>query len=253
MDGTDLWAVTIELPRGSRIEYKFEVVAHGGRELVLDPFNPVLARDPFGANSVCQGAGYVRPAMDLPNPAPGPAACRRSQLESNVLSVAIVDFNVYLPARYRENSSYPLLVVHDGDDYMKFADLKTVLDNLIDALEIPAMVVALTQSPDRLKEYSGDERHARFLAGELLPFMQNHYSLIDRPEARGLMGASFGGVASLHTAWRYPQIFGNLFLQSGSFAFSDLGRHQRGPAFDPVVKFMNEFRKTPANQRTGFS
>jgi len=244
LDGTDLWAVTIELPRRSRIEYKFEVVAHGGRQLVLDPFNPVLARDPFGANSVCQGAGYERPQWTLANPAARPGRLQAVQLESHAFGGSR-HFNVYLPARYRENSSYPLLVVHDGDDYMKFADLKTVLDNLIDALEIPAMVVALSQSPDRLKEYSGDERHARFLAEELLPFMQNHYSLIDRPEARGIMGASFGGVASLHTAWRYPQLFGNLFLQSGSFAFTDLGRHQRGPAFDPVVRFMNEFRKNP--------
>jgi len=34
-------------------------------------------------------------------------------------------------------------------------------------------------------------------------------------------------------------------LQSGSFAFSDIGRHKRGPAFDPVVRFMNEFREKP--------
>ena len=35
-------------------------------------------------------------------------------------------------------------------------------------------------------------------------------------------------------------------MQSGSFAFSDLGeRHGRGPAFDPVVRFMNQFRGAP--------
>ena len=47
---------------GSRIEYKFEVIAGGQRQLLVDPLNPVLAHDPFGANSVCQGAGYERPA-----------------------------------------------------------------------------------------------------------------------------------------------------------------------------------------------
>ena len=60
-----------------------------------------------------------------------------------------------------------------------------------------------------------------------------------------LMGASFGGVAALHAAWRFPEHFGSLLLQSGSFAFSDLGRHRRGPVFDPVVRFMNEFREDP--------
>ena len=73
--------------------------------------------------------------------------------------------------------------------------------------------------------------------------MNDAYPLIDAAESRCLMGASFGGVASLHTAWRYPEQFGSLLLQSGSFAFSELGRHQRGPVFDPVVRFMNEFRE----------
>ena len=75
--------------------------------------------------------------------------------------------------------------------------------------------------------------------------MAEHYPLIEEPQARGLIGASFGGVAALHAAWRYPKLYGNLLLQSGSFAFSDIGRHQRGPVFNPVVRFMNEFREQP--------
>jgi enterochelin esterase-like enzyme len=59
------------------------------------------------------------------------------------------------------------------------------------------------------------------------------------------MGASFGGVASLHAAWRRPGHFGKLLLQSGSFAFTDIGEHGRGPLFDPVVRFVNEFRESP--------
>ena len=59
------------------------------------------------------------------------------------------------------------------------------------------------------------------------------------------MGASFGAVASLHAAWRYQGLFGRLLLQSGSFAFSDIGLHKRGPVFDPVAEFMNAFRRDP--------
>jgi enterochelin esterase family protein len=59
------------------------------------------------------------------------------------------------------------------------------------------------------------------------------------------MGASFGAVAALHTAWRRPGMFGRLLLQSGSFAFADIGRHRRGPAFDPVARFVNRFRESP--------
>ena len=52
-------------------------------------------------------------------------------------------------------------------------------------------------------------------------------SLRDDPEDRCLMGASFGAVASLHAAVEQPGIFDRLFLQSGSFAFTDIGPHDR--------------------------
>lgn len=241
---SDLWAATIELPKGSRIEYKFEVIANGSRQLIVDPLNPVLAHDPFGANSVCQGFGYRRPGWTEFNPESRAGSLESMRIESKAFGAAR-DTSVYLPARFRQNRRYPLLIVHDGPDYLNFASLKTVLDNLIHALEIPQMIVALTQSPDRLREYAGDDRHAEFLAMELLPTLSGRYPLIDEPHARGVMGASFGGVASLHAAWRYPEKFGCLLLQSGSYAFSDIGRHRRGPVFDPVVRFMNEFRERP--------
>ena len=125
------------------------------------------------------------------------------------------------------------MIVHDGVDYLRYADLKVVLDNLTHRLEIPPLIAALIQSPDRLKEYGGNDLHARFLVEDLLPVMNDAYPLIDGAASRCVMGASFGGVASLHAAWRYPEHFGSLLLQSGSFAFSDIGRHQRGPVFDP--------------------
>lgn len=241
---TDLWATTIELPKGSRIEYKLEVVRHGNRELILDPLNKVIAHDPFGANSVCQGFGYERPEWATHDAQSRPGTLEGKRIDSQAFKEAR-DIQVYLPATFRRNRRYPLLIVHDGDDYLRYADLKIVLDNLTHRLEIPPMIVALTQSPDRLLEYSGNDKHAQFLADDLLPFMSTEYPLMDSVESRCVMGASFGGVATLHAAWRYPEHFGCLLLQSGSFAFSDLGRHKRGPVFDPVVRFMNEFREQP--------
>ncbi len=242
--GTDLWATTIELPKGSRIEYKFEIVKNGNKELILDPLNAVTAQDPFGSNSVCQGYGYERPEWSVPNPLSREGTLHRKGLFSNAFN-GTREFQVYLPATFRSNRHYPLLVVHDGEDYLHYSDLKAVLDNLTHRLEIPSLVAALIQSPDRLTEYSGNDQHAQFLAEDLLPFMSSEYPLIDHCDSRCLMGASFGGVAALHAAWRKPGCFGNLLLQSGSFAFSDIGRHKRGPVFDPVVRFMNEFRAQP--------
>jgi enterochelin esterase family protein len=239
-----LWAATIDLPPGSRIEYKFEVEHHGHRELIVDPLNPVLAHDPFGANSVCQGWGYERPDWTLEK-----EESHRGRLEGMAIKSRVFQdtrpVQVYLPASFRDNRVYPLLVVHDGSDYRHFAALQTVLDNLVHRLEIPPLIVAMTQSPDRLKEYAGNDRHADFLARELLPALQDRYPLVDAPDHRALLGASFGGVAALHAAWAHQGLWGRLLLQSGSFAFSDIGRHNRGPVFDPVVRFMNAFRDDP--------
>jgi len=67
LPGTDLWVATIELPKGSRIEYKFEITNNGNSDMIVDPLNDVLAKDPFGANSVCQAYGYERPSWTLAN------------------------------------------------------------------------------------------------------------------------------------------------------------------------------------------
>lgn len=241
---TDLWARHLELPQGSRLEYKFERLHRGANDLILDPLNPLLASDPFGANSVCQAYGYQRPDWTQED-----AQARRGTLEElQVASAALGGTRrviAYVPARFRRSRRYPLLIVHDGEDYLRFAALRTVLDNLIHRLEIAPLIVACTQSPNRLIEYAGHEPHARFLVEELLASLRVQFPLDDAPDKRGLMGASFGGVASLYSAWRYPGTFGRLLLQSGSFAFSDFGAHQRGPAFDPVVKFVNAFRAAP--------
>jgi enterochelin esterase family protein len=241
---SDLWRLTIDLPRGSRVEYKIEVVRGATREWILDPRNPKLARDPFGANSVAHADGYETPEWTLPDPEARPGAIEELTIPSRAFGderrVA-----VYLPARFRRRARYPLVVFHDGSDYMRYASLRTVLDNLTHRLEIPSAIVALTDPRDRMREYGADDRHARWLASELVPILEARYPLIGRPEARGLVGASLGAVAALHAAWSHPGHFGRLLLQSGSFAFSDIGEHRRGHAFDHVVEFVNRLRETP--------
>jgi enterochelin esterase family protein len=152
---------------------------------------------------------------------------------------------IYRPARFRPSRRYPLVVVHDGRDYERFASLTTVLDNLIHRLDIAGVVVALTQPPNRMEQYRDSADHARYVAEELVPLLEAELPLIGAPEGRALMGASLGAVASLSTAIRYPGMFGRLLLQSGSFAFSDIGTHDRGPIFDPIAEMVNQYRSNP--------
>ena len=243
---TDLWYLTLDLPAGSRMEYKLLVERDGGRELIRDPLNRQTAHDPFGANSVCYAAGYQVPDWTLEDPEARPGTVEDHEIDAKAFG-GTRNVKVYLPARMRLTRRYPLLVLHDGNDYLRFSRLQTVLDNLIHRLEIPPMIVVGTQSPDRMKEYMADAAHASFVVQDLLPALEAAFPVAKDPAQRGIGGASLGAVASLSTAWRYPGTFSRLLLQSGSFAFTDIGRTYRGPVFEPVVEFVNAFRARPGH------
>ena len=135
LDGTDLWYVVLDVPHDSRIEYKIEVIRGDHVESIQDPLNPHTARDPFGANSVLQTTGYVRPAWTLPDPEARSGTLVAHRDHSPALGRE-VDLNLYLPARFRPTSRYPLLIVHDGSDYLDYSSMQVVLDNLIHRLEM---------------------------------------------------------------------------------------------------------------------
>ena len=121
-----------------------------------------------------------------------------------------------------------------------------MLDNLIHRLDVAETIVAFVSPGDRLVEYANSAAHARYLTAELMPRLEEEFPLAGTPSARCLMGASFGAVAALSTAYRYPGVYGSLLLQSGSFVFTDIGNdHGGGPAFEPVVRFVNRYRAAP--------
>ena len=243
--GCDLWYLVIDLPEGSRMEYKYDVVRDGHGELMDDPLNPLRSGNPIGSNSVCRATGYEPPDWAEPDPDTRPGLLEQVVVPSRALRRDCYA-TVYLPARFRRAASYPLLVVHDGTDFLRFTALGTVLDNLIHRMDMAPVVVALIDPGDRLKEYANNAAHAKFVTHELVHEMERLFPLVAGRDGRSLMGSSFGAVASLATAVRYPKAFGSLLLQSGSFAFTDIGmEHGGGPVFDPVVKFVNGYRDRP--------
>ncbi|MCA9710846.1 MAG: hypothetical protein KDK70_33700 [Myxococcales bacterium] len=244
IDGTDAFYLPLELPHKARIEYKIEVERGGRRQWTRDPLNPRRAFDPFGSNSVCPMPGYQDPPWVRPDPAVRHGRMRSFSFHSEVFGDQR-DIEVYLPAEFRPHKRYPLLICHDGRDYLRFTDMRTVLDNLIGRHEVAPLIVAFTSGVQRNVEYGANPLQARFLVEELLPALESRYKIEPGPAARGLMGASFGAVSSLFTAWTYPGVFGQVLLQSGSFVFTDIGQHDRGPLFDPVVAFVQRLREDP--------
>jgi enterochelin esterase-like enzyme len=175
--------------------------------------------------------------------------------ETTVRSAALgrdCPVTLYRPARFRRGTVYPLLVVHDGGDYLHRAAMGALLDTLIERREVAELVAAFLHPGERLVEYADSRAHARFLTHELVPRLEADLPLVEAPRGRGLMGASFGAVASLAAAWRAPAVYGALILMSGSFVFTDVdgadvdgAGHGEDPVFDPVVAFVNRYRRAP--------
>lgn len=244
---TNAFYLPIELPLAARVEYKLEVQRPGGkRELTRDPLNPRQAFDPFGSNSVCPMPGYHEPAWSMQDAKARTGTLETIELDSQVWGGRRT-IDVYLPHEYKPHKKYPLLICHDGEDYRKFAAMRRVLDNLIYRHEVAPLIVAFTNGYSRNEEYAANPKQAKFLVEEVLPAVVSRYPISDSVDQRGLMGASFGAVSSLFTAWTYPGVFGRLLLQSGSFRFTDVGRRDDGPLWAPIYQFVNSFRANPGN------
>lgn len=241
--GSDLWFLTLDLAPSSRVEYRFQCVRGTEAEWILDPLNSRTVRDRFGVWSVCHGEGYRRPGWVEEDPVVGRGELSVSEVPSRVFGARRI--RVYTPVGFRGSRRYPLLVVLDGSDYLRHANARIVLDNLIHRREIPPLIAAFVDPEKRLREYANSAAHAEFLTAELAPHLQREFPIRLRPDDRGLVGAGLGAVAALTAAWRYPGFFGKLLLQSGSFTFTDVGPSTRTSLLDPVVDFVNAYRKAP--------
>lgn len=236
---SDWWRLRLQVPERARFEYKFDVLRDGHGEWINDPLNPRVASDPFGANSVCETWGYAAPEWATPGLARAGGTIEHFHVRSRSFG-ARREVGVYLPAGYNEAySSYPLVIVHDGYDYVDHAALKSILDNLIERGDLPPLIAALTQSPDRKREYVDDPRHVSFVTAELLPALEQRYNVATHMRGRVLMGASLGAVASLSVAARAPQLFGGVVLKSGSFIFDQSLLNTRDELFRRVSEFID--------------
>ena len=242
---TQLWLLRLPVKDEGRFEYKLAVLQGTDEHWILDPLNTAKAGDPFGENSVCKTHGYERPewSRDLGAPV---GEIRPLSITSTVFEETR-DERVYLPAGYDPELEYPLVIIHDGEDFVTYAHLRVSLDNLIEAGDIPPIVAALVQTRDRMGEYARGRRHARYLVNDLLPELNKQYSLSQKSDGRILLGASLGAVVSLATVFRYPGVFGGVLLHSGSFILDDKKLEGRPhPVFNRIARLVQAFKRAPS-------
>jgi enterochelin esterase-like enzyme len=245
LKGTDLWYASVELPRGARIQYRILVRRGEHAESMNDPLNPRVVGDAIGSQSVLEADGYVTPDWTYPDPAAVAGELVELRFPSRALRRE-AHVTLYIPSRVRRDRRMPLVVVHDGGDFLHYSSMSTVLDNLMHRRLMADSVVAFTHPGDRLREYAASAAHGRFLTTELVPQLEGRLQLRGEPGGRVLMGASFGGVAALSAAVRAPGFYGALLLESPSLRFTEATPSGTfGEMFEPVVRFVNSVRAKP--------
>lgn len=125
---------------------------------------------------------------------------------------------VYTPAPISRTQSYPVLLVLDGEVWLKRHHLHLALTQLMDAgLIAPAYIVFIDSggTEQRWQEL-GDSDFGRYLSGPLLNWLKTHYAISPKPADRVVIGQSLGALTVLRTLVAYPQLIGAGISQSAS-------------------------------------
>src|SRR5215216_5294716 len=231
-----IWSCSLTVPRDAYVEYALR-----------DPVTQDQFLDPWNEHSVSNGMGKRNNFFYMPETMPSPFSVRRADVPTGTLTRHRVDTSwlledegerdVYL---YKPGTTepVPLLIVYDGPDYLHRARLATIVDNLIADKRICPIAIAFLQNgrSRRSVEYFCSDASISWLDREILPLARKQMRLIDtrkQPGAYGVLGASAGGLMSVYTGLRMPEIFGNVLCQSGVFALYgrdfaavDLVRHE---------------------------
>jgi predicted alpha/beta superfamily hydrolase len=146
---------------------------------------------------------------------------------------------VWLPPDYDGwgATRYPVLYLNDGqnlfDPATAFAGVhwqvgETATRLIAERKIRPLIIVGIDNTKCRAHEYipykSKDPRvfnakgkcYPDFLQREVMPLIEEHYSILKGPENTGLGGSSLGGLIALYTQVAAPGVFGQLLIESPS-------------------------------------
>ena len=149
------------------------------------------------------------------------------------------DIIVAVPPSYEsDNRTYPLVVMHDGQNlfdpdtsYVGAWRMIGVLRDLaIQGIDVVVAGVANT-GPFRRYEYSpfrdpkhggGDgNRYLSFIIDQVIPRVETQFRVESTAAGRSIAGSSMGGLVSLYALWKHPDVFGAAAALSPSVWFAN--------------------------------
>jgi len=231
--GTNFFFISKIFERDARLDYKFIVDGNW----ILDPNNPKTCPGGFGPNSELAMPDYIQPVEikfypDIPH-----GTLRDTTFYSSILNNSRT-IRVYLPPNYESTTdSFPIILMHDGLEYISLASMHNVLDYLIAHNKIDPVIGVFVPPVNRTPEYAGNQINSfkNFIVQELLPYIRSRYKIKSGPENCAVAGASNGGNISLYLALNHPEIFGNVAAQSSNVISSISEGFQNNPKLNLKV------------------
>jgi len=228
LQGTDFWYRTDRFEPDARLDYKFVL---GGGIWILDQLNPHTVSGGFGPNSELRMPRY----MPHPEIEYYPDIPHGSMWDTTLSSATLGNsrrVRIYTPPSYSTSTdSFPVILFHDGLEYISLAWANNVLDYLIVHRGIKPVIAVFVPPVNRTPEYMGNQVAAfsRFIVDSVMGFVDRRYRTRRAPLDRAVMGASAGGNISLYLAYNYPEEFGNAAAQSSYVDPSLAGQYRNDP------------------------
>jgi len=138
--------------------------------------------------------------------------------------------SVYLPPSYAKNPArrYPVLYLLHGftDSDSRWYGLQgphfVNVPTAVDGAYRQGVTEMIIVTPDAFTKYWGSMYSnsvvvgdwERFVADDLVAYIDQHYRTLPRRESRGLAGHSMGGYGTIRIAMRYPEVFSSVYAMS---------------------------------------
>lgn len=232
----NVWLTSVDLPSRSRFLYGFVVNVDPGRVAYTDTpekrrtFRASMIADPYNANRLSPEDNRSILEMPLAKSRPKEFMSRiavsgdvvHEDIESELLGNTR-KITVFVPDSYAGQSDRRFAIFFDREIYLNDMSAIEAIDRLIvEALIEPVICIFVGNANDqRETELPCNDRFAAFVHNELLPCLKRSYSLSSDPKYSIIGGASYGGLAASYVALSYPQTFGNVLSQSGSYWWND--------------------------------
>ncbi len=137
---------------------------------------------------------------------------------------------VYLPPSYEfTEKRYPVIyVLHgfNGTSKSLTRKMKSAMDRMILNEEIQEAIAVFVDGSNRFggSQYLSSPTigdYETYIRRDLVNFIDKQYRTIPHRDSRGITGFSMGGYGSMHLSLKYPEVFGVVVAQAGTYDFED--------------------------------